>query len=230
MRLLSNSQIEILEQADRLYAGRADIANVRHSVALLHDAPECFETSWRLARALFFLGQEVQSPGPSRELHRAGVKAGRLALSRQSDRVEGHFWLGVNLALLARLEPSIKATIHVREAKQTLLRAIEIDSAYHGAGPLRVLGRLQHKLPLLLGGRIARARSNFERAIEIAPANTVTRIYFAELLLETGEVDRARAQLEGVLTAPFDPHWGFELERDQRRAEELLKKLPALSK
>lgn len=224
MRLNSNSQTRILEQADRLYADRCDNATVRQSVELLLSTAESFETCWRLGRAFFFLGQDAPA-AEKRTLHAAGVKAAQLALTHQPERVEGHFWLGVNLALLAQLEPPMKAARHALQAKRALRRAIGIDAAYHSAGPLRVLARLQHKLPRLLGGGLARARANFERAISLAPANTVTRIYFAELLLETGAVERARAELQLILSAPFDPEWAFEIKRDQRLAVELIKKL-----
>jgi tetratricopeptide (TPR) repeat protein len=224
MRLNSNSQIRILEQADQYYAGRDDTATVRQSVELLRSAAECFETSWRLGRAFFFLGQEAPA-AEKRTLHVEGIKAARRAVAHQPDRVEGHFWLGVNLALLAQLEPPIKAARHALQAKRALRRAIGIDATYHSAGPLRVLARLQHKLPRLLGGGLARARANFERAISLAPANTVTRIFFVELLLESGAVESARAELQFILSAPFDPEWAFEIKRDQRLARELMKKL-----
>jgi len=85
-----------------------------------------------------------------------------------------------------------------------------------------VLARLQHKLPRLLGGGSDRARTNYEAAIKLAPENTVTRIYFAELLLESDEKDLAREQLEFVLNVSADPGWAFEIERDQRIAKEML--------
>lgn len=222
----STSPTKILAEADRLYAGRRDIANVQKSVELLRNAADCFEISWRLARAFFFLGQEANAPDVAQRLHTEGVKAGQRAIAHQSDRVEGNFWLGVNLALLARLEPSIKAAKHALQAKRVLRRAIQIDATYHAAGPLRVLARLQHKLPRMLGGGPARASGNFARALSIAPTNTVTRIYLAELLVDTGDSDRARTELETILSAPFDPDWAFEIERDQRLAAELIKKLP----
>jgi hypothetical protein len=106
-----------------------------------------------------------------------------------------------------------------------LRQAIQFDSSYHGAGPLRVLARLQHNLPHLLGGGFSRARANYEAAIRLAPENTVTRIYFAELLLESGERDLAREQLEFVLNVSIDPGWAFENERDKRIAKEMLRKL-----
>lgn len=226
----NNSLQEINErligQADQLYAGRGDVANISKSIELLRNVEsDCYEIAWRLGRALFFAGQESQRGEVARRLHAEGVEAGRRAAKARSDRVEGHFWLGVNLALLARFEPPTKAAARVLQAKQVLLRAIAIDAAYHAAGPLRVLARLQHQLPRLLGGGVAKARVNFERAIGIAPANTVTRIYFAELLIAVGETTRARAELEQILTVPFNPDWAFEIERDQRVAKEMIKKL-----
>jgi hypothetical protein len=44
------------------------------------------------------------------------------------------------------------------------------------------------------------------------------------LLLEGGETDRARAELEAILATPFDPAWAFEIRRDQKRAREILKR------
>lgn len=221
--LHSNSLEQVLSEVDQRYAGRQDLTNISKSVELLTTGePDCFELAWRLSRAYFFLGQESPHLKAARSLHAAGVDAGRRAEKLQSDRVEGHFWLGVNLALLARLEPPAKAVAKVLRAKAALQSAIIIDPGYHAAGPLRVLARLQHQLPRFMGGGVKLARANFERAIAIAPANTVTRIYFAELLLAIGETDRARAELEHVLSAALDPDWAFEIARDQLLAKEKL--------
>jgi hypothetical protein len=54
----------------------------------------------------------------------------------------------------------------------------------------------------------------------------VTRIYFAELLLQSGERALGREQLEFVLNVSTDPFWAFEIERDKRIAKEMLAKLP----
>ena len=216
---------QILERADELYAAREDLGNVRACVELLrHTLGELdtFELTWRLARAFFFLGQEEQEAA-ARELHSRGVDAGKRAVRAAPERVEGHFWLGVNLALLAQVAQPLRAIAHVLQAKRALNQAVTIDPAYHAAGPLRALARLQHKAPRWLGGEIAGARENYERAIDTDADNTVTRIYFAELLFEIGETESARAQLEAVLNAPFDPAWAFEIERDRRIAHEFLK-------
>jgi tetratricopeptide (TPR) repeat protein len=216
---------EITRRADALYDAREEIENVRASVRLLEER-ECaseYEALWRLGRALFFLGQEAQDKDETRHYHARAVLSCQRAARLQPSRVEGHFWLGVNLSLLAEVENPLNALRHALSAKRSLLRAVKLDSVYHAAGPLRVLARLQHKLPRLLGGETARARANFEGAIKLAPANTVTRLYFAELLLETGDKDRARIELETILNTPHDSQWAFESARDRKIARKLLK-------
>jgi tetratricopeptide (TPR) repeat protein len=175
-----------------------------------------------MGRALFFLGQEADDKPQARAFHKRAIKICERASQDEPSRVEGHFWLGVNLALLAALEKSLKALRHALAARRSLRRAIKLDPAYHAAGPLRVLARLQANLPTFLGGGHARARANFEKAIALAPANTVTRLYFAQLLLETGDTKSAQRQLEALLKAPSDPAWAFEAARDRRLAQSML--------
>lgn len=223
---------DVHTQADALYALRSEIENVHASVKLLQKAAteNDYEAAWRMGRALFFLGQEAQSRNEARAHYEQGASASTRAARLSAERVEGHFWRGVNLALLAQKENPARALFHALRAKKALERAAHIDSSYHAAGPLRVLARLQHKLPPLLGGGRTRARTNFEQALQLAPANTVTRIYFAELLMETGDEQAARAQLEAILSAPTDPDWAFEAERDRKLAREKLTGMGRMNK
>jgi tetratricopeptide (TPR) repeat protein len=218
---------EITRRADALYNAREQVENVRVSLELLAAATgqESFEIDWRLGRALFFLGQEERDEAKARALHARGAKACRRAARREPRRVEGHFWLGVNLALQAQTTNKLSGLLLALRARRALRRAVSIDPAYHAAGPLRVLARLHHKLPRLFGGGHGRAQAAYERAIELAPSNTVTRLYFAELLLEAGERERARSELETILNATPDTAWTFETARDRRRAAELLERL-----
>lgn len=217
------SLTEIIENADALYAKRSKIENVRQSVELLRESAEkSYEAAWRLGRSFFFLGQEATNQEDARSHHKQGIRAGARAVKLRPERVEGHFWLGVNLALMARLENKIFALFLVWLAKRSLRRAARIDPSYHAAGPLRVLARVQHKLPRVLGGGHMRARESFEKALQLAPENTVTRIYFAELLLDVGETDAAREQLKTIIHTKPDPAWAFEISRDQELAHKLL--------
>jgi tetratricopeptide (TPR) repeat protein len=218
---------ETTTRADALYNERVDLEKVRDSLQLLREGEGAllYEALWRQGRALFFLGQEALSKREMRSVHARAVSICRRAARLEPRRVEGHFWLGVNRALLARLENPLKALRHALSARRSLERAVNLDAAYHGAGPLRVLARLQHRLPPLLGGGTARALPNYERALQLAPANTVTRIYLAEMLLEMGNKKRARLELESLLKTPPDPEWAFEQARDRRLAGRMLEEM-----
>lgn len=222
---MSKTSEETLALADKLYEGRERLSGVRRSLELLQNASHDYEALWRLSRAYFFLGQEASDKSEARAHHLSGVDVGRRAVRACGARVEGRFWLGVNLALLAQLENLFMALGHALRARRELMRAASLDSSYHAAGPLRVLARLESKLPALFGGGKLRALAHFEEAIRLAPSNTVTRLYFAELLLEGGDVARARAELETILATPPDPAWAFEIRRDRTRAGELLELL-----
>ena len=217
---------EIIRLADELYANRTKDQSVRDSVAILMSGVAMdYEIEWRLGRAFFFLGQESTDKVSSLHKHLDGIAFCERAVIAEPNRVEGHFWLGVNLALRARRESWAVALVHALRAQRELKTAIRIDHSYHAAGPFRVLGRLQHKLPIWLGGGVARARACYESAINVAQQNTVTRIYFAELLIELREYELARKHLKFVLDVSEDPVWLFEIERDKQRAKELLAKI-----
>lgn len=225
---MKQSLSAIIERADALYAGRERIQNVWASLRQLEavaGGEDDFEINWRIGRALFFLGQEQGRRDASCALHARGVKASARAVRSEHGRVEGHFWRGVNLALQAEATNSLGALPLAWRAMRSLERAVRINPAYHAAGPLRVLARLKHKLPRPLGGGRARARAHFARAVELAPANTVTRLYFAELLLDTGDVACAARELEALLNAPLVPGWEFETRRDRSRAQEMLARI-----
>jgi hypothetical protein len=139
--------------------------------------------------------------------------------------VEGYFWAGVNLALHAQASKGLSGLLALLEAKRDLRRACKIAEGYHGAGPLRVLGRLEHKSPKLLGGSLERSASCYDRAIAIAPTNSVTLVYAAELEIDRRDSKKAVALLERVLSLPIDPDWEFENIRDKTLAKSMLEGL-----
>ncbi|HEY7546347.1 MAG TPA: TRAP transporter TatT component family protein, partial [Blastocatellia bacterium] len=180
---------EAIERADELYYQRSAEGAVEQSLALLTD--QQFESLWRLARAYFFLGQEAASTKIKRYHHASGIEAGRKAVQISAERVEGHFWAGVNLALFAEATGGLKGALSLLHARRVLAHASKIAADYHDAGPLRVLGRLYHKAPRFLGGSFKRSHECFDQALAIAPSNSVTLIYAAELALDLKEQNRA---------------------------------------
>lgn len=222
--------LAVIGRADELYQHRSQAESVRESIMVLSGArggSERYEVQWRLARAFFFLGQQANSRQSARQLHATGIGAGERAVALNSERVEGHFWVGVNLALFAESGGGLRAVRALRFARLELKRAVSISDKYHDAGPLRVLARLEHKSPRLLGGSPKRSRELFDRALAIAPSNSVTLLYAAELALHAGERDRAMSLLQRILESSIDPDWEFENTRDRELAHAMLARIPA---
>jgi tetratricopeptide (TPR) repeat protein len=220
--------LAVVGRADELYRLRARPGVIRESVMVLsgaRGAEQRYEVQWRLARALFFLGQQGDTNDTKRQLHAAAIGASERAIALNADRVEGHFWAGVNLALFAESNGGIRGARAVLWARSELKLAAKISESYHDAGALRVLGRLEHKAPRILGGSIKRGQKYLDRALEIAPQNSVTLMYAAELSIDRGERDRAVALLDRIISSPVDPEWEYENRRDQELARLRLKEL-----
>ena len=223
------SSLTVIDRADDLYRRRGEPDAVSESVAQLTNAgaaADRYEVQWRVARSLFFLGQCAQSSVEKAHFHSIAVEAGQRAVAQHNSRVEGHFWLGVNLALFAEASGGLRAALALLRARRELKKAADICESYHGAGPLRVLGRLEHHAPLLLGGSRRRSLGYFERALATA-ANSVTMIYAAELIAAIGDRQRASELLQKVTSFPVDPEWEFENLRDRQLAQAMLDKLQA---
>ena len=216
-----------VSRADELYEQRARPEAVRESVMVLSGArggANLYEVQWRLARAMFFLGQQAESAPEKLQLHSSAMDAGARAVALNPERVEGHFWAGVNLALYAESARAPRGIRAVLRARSELKRAVEIAEDYHGAGPLRVLARLEHRAPRLLGGNRQRSRAYFDRAMAIA-RNKVTLLYAAELALDEGEQEHAAGLLEEIIASPSEPGWEFENSRDRETARSLLERI-----
>lgn len=216
-----------VSRADELYQQRARPEAVRESVMVLSGArggANLYEVQWRLARAMFFLGQQAESTPEKLQLHSSAMEAGARAVGLNPLRVEGHFWVGVNLALYAESARAPRGIRAIWRARSELKRAVEIAESYHGAGPLRVLARLEHRAPRLLGGNRKRSRAYFDRAMAIV-RNSVTLLYAAELALDEGEQERAAGLLKEIIASPSEPEWEFENSRDREAARSLLERI-----
>jgi hypothetical protein len=227
-KLIVNEIASTLRLADELYGRRGEIGAVERAVEILSNAPgpdDRYDVQWRLGRCMFFLGQEAPNRREKLSSHGSGIAAGRRAGELNPDGVEGHFWHGVNLALFAEAAPGPRGALFLIRARRALGLAAALDKTYHDGGPLRVLGRLEHRAPWFLGGNKRRSRQYFESALAVARHNTVTLAYAAEEALAAGDQVRAIALLECLLKSPRQPEWEYEVRRDREKATMLLEQL-----
>lgn len=183
---------------------------------------------WRWARMSHFRAMQADEDKRQEEAIRhweAGAHEAQSAIPLQPHRVEGHFWLGVNALEAARRRGAIAAARAVPKAAQSVERAMNIDEEYHFGGPLRVWARITHLKPLILGGSIDRALDIYRRALQVAPYNSTTLLYYSQCLLADQQKPLARTTLQSIIDAPDDPEWRWEQNRDRRLAQELITKM-----
>lgn len=215
-----------VDDADRLYADRANLASARRAAEIWGAAvaadPKNFDAEWKLARADYWLGGHA-SERERRAFLESGVDAGRKAIAAQPNRPEGYFWMAANMGTLAEsfgLRQGLKYRKPVREALETALR---IDPSFQQGSPDRALGRWYFKVPGLFGGSNKEAEAHLRASLQFNPNSTASHFFLAELLLDEGRTAEGRAELQKVIDAPVDPEWAPEDQEFKEKARRMLK-------
>ena len=186
--------------------------------------PHNYGWLWRAARLAHFRAMQEQTGNPdaARALFAAGAEHAHAAAKLEIDRVEAAFWAATCDLEAARLGGKLAAAASLGRAQKQLNRAAQIDERYHFAGPLRVLGRVTHLKPLILGGNLDYAIAFFERALQISPANSTTLLYYADALIADNQPGPARRALKQIAAAPALENWVWESERDRELARVMM--------
>jgi len=210
---------------DALYALREQPGRAREAAeiwkARLAANGRDFEAAWKLARAMYWLGEEGPPAARRRDLE-AGVEAGRRAIAIDTDRPDGHFWMAANMGALAQSFGLRQGIRYRGPVKDALERVLAIDPAYQQGSADRALGRWYFKVPGLFGGSNAKAELHLKRSLAYAPTSTASLVFLAEVYLDTGRHAEARALLQQVVDGPVDPEWAPEDRRFKAQARRML--------
>jgi tetratricopeptide (TPR) repeat protein len=219
------------DSPDLLFQAR-EPASVQRAVALwkarLDRNPGDAESSWKLARAHYWLGA---NSGGSRETRRPhleeGIAVARRAVAIAPRAPDGHFWLAANMGLLAELFGRREGLRYRDDIKRALETTLTADPAYLHGSARRALGRWYATVPGMFGGNKRTGEAYLRASLDLKRDSAITMVLLAELLLDTGRRDEARGQLTAALAAPADPDWTPEDQRFKTRAKELLAGLDA---
>jgi tetratricopeptide (TPR) repeat protein len=210
---------------DALYRNRAHLASAREAASIwearVKENPRDFESTWKLARAYYWLGGHGPQPERRRDLER-GVTAGEQAILVDKERPEGHFWKAANMGALAEsfgLRQGIKYRGAIKDALLTVLR---IDPAYQQGSADRALGRWYSKVPGLFGGSKEKSEEHLRKSLTYNPNSHASRFFLAETLFELDRDDEAIEELKRVIAAPLTPGWEPEDREFKQKAEQLL--------
>lgn len=220
----------LAQTADRLYADREHLASARKAADLwtaeLTADGTAFEPAWKLARSCYWLGSHAPSTERRGFLER-GISAARQAIALGPDRPEGHFWLAANMGTLAEsfgLRAGLKYRKPVKDELETVLR---LDPSFMQGSADRVLGRWYYRVPRLFGGSKVRAIEHLRASLAYDSESTISHFFLAEVLIDDGRADLARAELQRVLDAPLSAQFAPEDREYKEKARLLLLTLRA---
>jgi len=213
------------DDADRLYADRANLDSGRRAAALwsarLKSNPQDFDAAWKLARADYWLGNHAPDT-ERRSFLENGIAAGNQAAGLEPRRPEGHFWAAANMGALAESYGRRAGLKYRKQIKNELETVLRLDSAFLQGSADRALGRWYAKVPGLFGGSNKAAEQQLRASLTYNPNSTASRFFLAELLLDEGRPAEARAELQKVIDAPLDPDWAPEDQDFKAKARSLL--------
>jgi hypothetical protein len=156
------------------------------------------EAAWQFARACYDLADYATNRAQRADLAREGIAASQQAIGQNSNSAPAHYYLGMNLAQLARTK-GLGALRIVRQMEQVFLRVHDLDEPFDYAGAARNLGLLYRDCPALGSiGNKSKARQYLLRAVQVAPDYPENRLNLLETYWKWDERDSARQQLKAL--------------------------------
>jgi tetratricopeptide (TPR) repeat protein len=199
-------------------------------------AVECYEkalaldtksvaASWKLARACYWLGVHTDGDDPKLVIYKKGIEVAKRAISLDAKSIESHFWLGVSYGKYGEVKGVTNSVALIDPIKKEMQIVIGLDEKFEGGGPHRVLGRLYHKVPGLLGGSTEKAFTHLKKAVEIDKTRLLNHLFLAEVYIAEKDKANAKKHLQFIIDAPVEPDRKPENAEEKAQAKELLKGL-----
>ncbi len=226
--LFSQEPEELIAQADKLYAEMKDMNTGQEALAKYREAAlkaeDKFEAFWKLSRILYYIGDKTESKKEKKSIFGQGIYYAKKAVALEPEKPDGHYWLGVNYGVYGEARGVLKSLSLVKPIKEAMNKVIELDRGYEDGGPDRVLGRVFFKLPGFAGGSKKKSLEHLLKSKELGPNDALTRCYLADTLLSHKEVDKAKEELEYVLSMESDPRWISGIDECKEDAKKMLQK------
>lgn len=207
------SAAESIAEADKLYAQRADVMKVRQGlIALRQGAAEHatnYELAWRVAQYNYYLGSHTSDETEQEKAFHDGIEAGKLAVKLNTDRPEGHFWLGANYGGNAEIS-TLAGLAEIEDIKREMEAVLKIDESFQSGSAYMALGQVYLKAPRILGGDVSKAIEYFEKGLKFGPNNALLRLRLAEAYAEAKRTEDARRELKVLFES--QPSAGYEPE------------------
>ncbi|MBI4376679.1 MAG: glycerate kinase [Elusimicrobia bacterium] len=215
-----------LDEIDRLYWNRHQGGNLEAGLDLIEGefakGPESAELLWRQGRALIKMGEKKEKERERLEFFGKAERAARRAAALDPKSAEARFTLAIALGRSGQTQGMLKSLFLIGSIKEELRAVLELDPKHAGAH--HATAQMLMQIPGFAGGDKKKAVLEFEKALALAPDETLHYPALAEAYLAVGEKEKAVEVLKRALEIkePRDP---AQYEKDLRESRELLERL-----
>jgi hypothetical protein len=212
----------LLEQADALYALRADGFNAQQLLAdsaAINSAIQKYqealatdngsqkeEITWKLMRAVYFKGHYTTKDSEMKKaIYSQGKQIGDIGLKEYPNSAGINLYSSIIWGVWGEEYGILKAAKEgvAGKIKECCEKTIEIDSTFDSAGGHRVLGRVYFKAPklwpILSWPSKSEAVKILTKGLKIAPDNLTTQQFLAEAMYSQGQKDGAIKLAQGIM-------------------------------
>jgi tetratricopeptide (TPR) repeat protein len=206
-----------------------DAAKARYQTNMDDDA-----AARQFASACFDRADQTPKDSVRATMAHEGIQVCRRWLQRAPDATAAHYYLGMNIAQLARTK-SLGALPLLKEMEKEWLATLLLDPHFDFAGADRNLGLLYRDapgFPLSIGSR-AKAAQHLQHAVELNPEYPENHLNLIETNLKrksaavAGEFEKLRAILPAARKRFSGPQWQSAWEDWNPRLEKIRTRLPA---
>lgn len=175
--------------------------------------PDDDRVAWQFGHASFDRAEYARDGEERASLANAGIAACLKVTQRNPGLAEGHYYLGLNLAQLARTK-MLGALPIVREMEREWLAAAAVDENLDYAGADRYVGLLYRDAPgrPLSVGNTGKARHYLQRAVELYPNFPENELNLIETYLMWKKTNSATAELDKLRQSLPAAHKEFSSE------------------
>lgn len=178
--------------------------------------PKNFEAAWKAARVCTMLADDLYDDKTKRaHFSGRGVEYAKAAIELEPKRVEGYYFSGENIGLLATTK-IVGGKFDVPKVRDAEKRAMQIDASFDHGGPPRVLGALYSEAPPWPAsiGDPDKGVELLQQALRMAPEWPLNNLLYGNALLADEKFDEAKQQYLIVMRAEpraeiahFLPKW-----------------------
>ncbi len=165
-----------------------------------------YEVLWKIARiSHYYADNFVKDREEKKKILDLGKIAAEKATALKPDAPEGWYWLAVCLGSWGEVNGVMQSLSAIKPIMDACNKGIKISEKFSGGNFYMVRGRVYHKAPSVISvGDTKKAIADYEKAISINPNNRTAYRFYAELLIEQNNKEKAKEMIEKGLLIPLN--------------------------